>query len=116
LKKQVEELKAAISKNAVSINNSLTKTAISPVAHIKQINPNPFNVSITIGYYVPQTAGKAVVEIFSSNGQLLKTLPVSQTGEGFIDLDAAAFSSDTYTCVLKVNGIRVDSKQIVHTK
>jgi flagellar hook assembly protein FlgD len=86
------------------------------VAHLNQNAPNPFNSTTVISYYLPETKQNASIEIVSSNGQLVKTLPLTQKGNGQLSIKAREFSAGTYYYILKVDGVKADSKQMVLVK
>jgi len=84
-------------------------------AHLNQNTPNPFNSNTIISYYVPEKSN-ASIEIVSSNGQLIKTYPVTQKGNGQLSIKAGELSTGTYHYVLMADGVKVDSKQMVFAK
>jgi hypothetical protein len=51
-----------------------------------------------------------------SNGQLMKTYPITQKGNGQLSIQAGELSTGVYHHVLKVDGAKVDSKEMVLTK
>jgi hypothetical protein len=85
-------------------------------AHLDQNAPNPFNTAPVISYYVPETKQNASIEIVSLNGQLVKTFPLSQKGNGQLSIKAGELSAGTYYYVFKVDGVKADSKQMVLVK
>ncbi len=117
LKKEVENLKAMMNSNSFTANSTLDKpSAPASLAYLKQNTPNPFNAVTTVAYYVPQTNGSAAIKLVSANGQLLKTFALTQTGNGQVRIDGSALPAGTYSCVLLVNGVKMDAKQMVVIK
>jgi len=47
---------------------------------------------------------------------LIKTFPLAQKGSGQLSIKAGELSAGTYYYVLKVDGAKVDSKQMVLVK
>ena len=119
LKSDIEELKQSITQSSSKSDQSsknITKTTLNlSAAHLNQNTPNPFNSNTIISYYVPEKSN-ASIEIVSSNGQLIKTYPVTQKGNGQLSIKAGELSTGTYHYVLMADGVKVDSKQMVFAK
>jgi hypothetical protein len=84
LQSDVEDLKKRIGASSAITNQISTISKESSglsVAHLNQNTPNPFNSNTIISYYLLETKGNASIEIVSSNGQLVKTYPVTQKGK-----------------------------------
>jgi hypothetical protein len=64
------------------------------------MNPNPFNGTTTISYYVP----------------INKAIQINQSGKGAIDLKASDIPLGVYQYSLVVNEKVIDEKQMLHTK
>ena len=104
------------SHNKSVLKYFLKETFGLPVAHLNQNTPNPFNTATVISYYLPETKGNASIEVVSSKGQLVKTFPLTQKGNGQLSIKAGELSAGTYYYVLKVDGAKVDSKQMILVK
>jgi len=120
LKKLVEKLEQQItaitSSPSVQNASSATQTKIMlSSAYLKQNTPNPFNGATSISYYVPENKN-AFVEITTANGQLIKNVPLTQKGNGQLFIEAGTLKTGIYYYTLKVDGVKVDTKQMVLAK
>ncbi|HEY6977868.1 MAG TPA: tail fiber domain-containing protein [Chitinophagaceae bacterium] len=119
LQSDMEDLKriTGLSPGTTNQPSAISKeTTGLPVAHLNQNTPNPFSAATIIGYYLPETKQNAAIEVVSSNGQLIKTFPLTQKGNGQLSIKAGELSAGTYYYVLKVDGAKIDSKQMMLTK
>jgi len=110
----VEALKKGINNTATS-NLSNAKTINNSAAYLKQNVPNPFNSSTSISYYVPENKN-AIIEIVSLSGQAVKTYPITQKRNGQLLINTGTLQPGTYYYSLKVDGVNVDSKQMILVK
>ena len=58
----------------------------------------------------------AFVEITAANGQLIKTSPLTQKGNGQLFIEAGTLKTGIYYYTLKVDGVKVDTKQMILAK
>jgi len=115
LKSTVDQMKQSISSSSQS-SPVITKARELSAARLIQNAPNPFRESTSINYYLPQNKNNATIEIVSANGQLVKSIPLTQKGNGQISLNSGELSAGTYFYALKINGVKIDSKQMVVMK
>src|SRR4030095_2999906 len=115
LKSIVDQMRQSISLSSQS-SSLITKTSELSGARLIQNAPNPFRESTSINYYLPQNKNNATIEIVSANGQLTKSIPLTQKGNGQISLNSSELSAGIYFYTLKVDGVKVDSKQMVMMK
>ncbi|HEX5154946.1 MAG TPA: tail fiber domain-containing protein [Parafilimonas sp.] len=118
--RKIEDLttlvKQLLQTHASSTDNSLLKNANSAVkASLEQNAPNPFTQNTVINYYVPQTAGRASINITDINGRLIKTVTAAK-GNGKITIEKGQLNSGTYVYSLYVDGNVVHTKQMVLTR
>ena len=78
--------------------------------------PNPFNNQTEIKYNLPENAENAVINVYSLNGNLLLTKPITQLGNGCVTISGNELEAGTYIYTLSVNGVEVDSKRMVLVK
>ena len=78
-----------------------------------QNTPNPFTAETEIKYFVPVNADNAVIYVFSLNGNLLLTKPITQLGNGSIIINGNELEAGMYIYTLAVDGQEVDSKRMI---
>jgi hypothetical protein len=88
-------------------------TTIGSGASLEQNVPNPFTHSTSIGYTLPQQFATAQITITDNDGKTLKTVSVSGSGKGVLNVDAATLVSGAYYYSLIVDGKLVATKQMV---
>lgn len=85
-------------------------------AVLYQNSPNPFSSATVIEYYIPDSATTANLFIFTLNGELLETYPVTAFGHGSISIDGATLNAGMYLYSLVVDEQIVDTKRMILTK
>ncbi len=120
LQNQLNEIRAQVASLASSgtINKeNITTTSIQlSSARLEQNAPNPFNQSTQISYYIPQTAGNAMIMVTDINGRNIKSVQLSAMGSGQISLQTSQLMSGTYTYSLYVDGNLIDTKKMILAK
>lgn len=114
LEADVTELKDLV-KSLIAANNtnneSIQTTSIES-ARLGQNMPNPFNETTQIPYAIPENSAKASITIHSINGQLIKTIPITNFGEGVLELQTVGLGNGQYTYTLEVDGRAIDVKKM----
>jgi len=119
LQAEIVEMKAIV--QAV-LNNQNTDTNRQNIqldgrgAYLEQNQPNPFNHNTSIKYNIPIDATDAVVNIFGTNGQLIHSESITNTGKGELQIKAGTIAAGTYNYSLIINGNIVDTKRMVIVK
>ena len=120
LQNQLNEIRAQVASLASlgTINKeNITTTSIQlSSARLEQNAPNPFNQSTQISYYVPQTAGNAMIMVTDINGRNIKSIQLGAMGSGQISLQTSQLMSGTYTYSLYVDGNLIDTKKMILAK
>lgn len=93
-----------------------TDVGLDDDAVLYQNTPNPFSENTEIEYYVPSDATSAEIYVFSLNGLLLQTYPVSNFGHGTVIVSGSSLDAGMYVYALVVNGQIVDSKRMLLTR
>jgi hypothetical protein len=83
---------------------------------LEQNSPNPFNDKTVIHFYIPEGSHTASVRIVDYTGRTIKTMDVSNTGKGEIDIDAASLDDGIYTYSLIVDGKTIATHSMVHQR
>lgn len=91
------------------INNS---TGISATAVLYQNQPNPFNQNTVIKYFIPEHINSAVIKITNTFGQEIRSLVITQKGNGQLSIAAGSLPAGSYYYTLFTDGKKADAKQM----
>ena len=110
-----------ISSFGIGTRKKATVTGFSSMpavtkAVLYQNSPNPFNNQTEIKYNLPENAENAAINVYSLNGNMLLSKPITQTGNGSITINGNELEAGTYIYTLSVDGVEVDSKRMVVVK
>ncbi|MBR3568117.1 MAG: tail fiber domain-containing protein [Salinivirgaceae bacterium] len=94
-------------------NESTFEDDITTNAFLFQNTPNPFSTQTEIRYFLPENVENACIYVFSLNGNLLLTKPITQLGNGSIIISNSELSAGMYIYTLAINGVEVDSKRMI---
>jgi hypothetical protein len=100
----------------IELATSVNQKSSTPDAVLYQNTPNPFSAKTELKYSVPESAEKAVINVYALNGNMLLSKPITQTGSGGITVNGSELEAGTYIYTLLVNGVEVDSKRMILTK
>lgn len=96
LQKQIDELKTIVMqlKNTGTVNpmTNTTELEISS-AKLEQNAPNPFNRNTTISYFLPQSVNKAMMQIVTIDGKIIKAVPLTAKGKGQLIIKAGELAA-----------------------
>ena len=84
-------------------------------AFLYQNTPNPFTNQTEIRYYLPENAENSVLYVFSLNGNMLLSKPLTETGNGSITISNSELQAGMYVYTLAIDGVEVDSKRMILT-
>lgn len=99
------------SKSGSGLFNNLQTTAL-----LYQNVPNPFSAATTIEYYLPQGVTEATLYVFTLNGMLMQTHPITARGAGSVTVSGSSLSAGMYVYTLVADGQIVDSKRMILTE
>jgi hypothetical protein len=83
---------------------------------LNQNVPNPFAENTSITYYIPENSGYAQIIFNDNTGKIIKTVDLTEKGNGILNVFADNLSSGIYTYSLVIDGKIIDSKRMVRTK
>lgn len=101
---------SAKTTESIELTPSDTKT------YLMQNAPNPFYHKTLIQYYVPETAGSALLEINNMEGRVVFSEPIAQKGVGIYTLSGNKLTAGTYLYSLRIDGKVVATKEMILTK
>lgn len=106
--------KKMLAPSATNENETIEEN-VSTNAFLYQNTPNPFSIQTKINYYLPENAECAVLYVFTLNGDMLLSKPITSIGNGSVTINNSELKSGMYIYTLVVNGIEVDSKRMILT-
>ena len=101
---------------SATVKTSIEETDVATNAFFFQNNPNPFNYSTEIKYFIPDGSGKAALYIFNLQGNLIKSVSISNSGQGSVIINASELQPGMYVYSLLINGQEVDTKRMILTE
>ncbi len=116
LRKSNEELRELVNELAETIAVSkeskidASLTGKEDIALLKQNAPNPFNGETEVKYFIPASAKAANIMITTNNGQVVKTIGITEKGEGVLSLTTSDIPVGNYHYTLSVDGKVIDTK------
>src|SRR6185437_5340222 len=78
--------------------------------------PNPFSVGTKINYYLHEGTMGANIVFYDTYGNMIKTVQLSQTGNGTLNITPDNLSNGIYSYSLIVNGAVIDTKKMLLQK
>ncbi len=117
---QIERLEQRLSDMEKSMGTSRQKeSANAPAAFnnvkLSQNRPNPFSDVTTIDYEIPMDATNASLDIFSMDGQLLRSYNI-EGGLGTVEIRSDALQSGTYVYAININGTNMATNIMIIQK
>jgi hypothetical protein len=117
LEKKVESSDKKDSKSKSSgVSTDIIESDITTNAFLFQNTPNPFNYTTEIKYFIPNGYGKAALYIFNLQGNLIKSVSISDSGHGNVTINASELQPGMYLYSLLINGKQVDTKRMILTE
>jgi len=114
---QINELKGVVDKllaarTAPQKTNNYTLPLLQK-ARLGQNQPNPFNETTLIDYYLPENVQTASIQVTSLSGQVLGAVQILEKGQGQVNIQAQTYPTGTYNYSLIVDGRVVETKKMV---
>ena len=102
-------------KSHSSTNANSTNVDLSNIQAVvlSQNSPNPFNEQTTISCFLTDDVGKAEMLFYDANGTLIKTVELTQRGQGQLNVFAQDLTNGMYTYTLVVDGNIFATKKMV---
>ena len=118
LQNQVEILTGLVNRLIENDNNFTSnpkKISVSN-ASLEQNFPNPFNQTTTIRYTLPETFQSAQIVVANMFGNKIRQIPVFDSGQKSITIEAGALPAGMYAYSLYVDNVLIDTKKMILTK
>jgi len=105
----------SLQAQTTSCQSPNTRNVVAGVGYpqLLQNEPNPFNSSTLIRYYLPSAISNAVLKITDSNGKELGSYRLVNTGHSYVNVETEYISSGVYVYSLLVGDKVVDSKKMI---
>ncbi|MBK8845588.1 MAG: tail fiber domain-containing protein [Bacteroidetes bacterium] len=118
LEDRLTQMEKDLSQCCLSHNEKATNTdiVVSDIAKLEQNAPNPFNQNTTIKVYIPAKTVTAKLMVYSATGQTVKTVDIQSKGLNTITIEGSELQSGIYNYTLFIDGLVIDSKQMILTK
>ena len=114
------QLSSCCSSNARTQNPTTNQTNVtldnSQNIVLNQNVPNPFAEQTVITYNLPESVQKAQLLFYDATGKLIKSVDLTDRGNGQINVFANDLSNGIYSYALVVDGQIADTKRMVKTK
>lgn len=111
-----ETIKDSSPAQKTKSNSTVEETNALTYPILEQNNPNPFNTSTIIGYYLPNSITSASIFIYDMNGVQLKSYLINVRGKGNITIQGSEFNAGMYLYALIADGKVIDTKRMILTK
>jgi hypothetical protein len=107
LKNEIKELKELLKQNTMNVDMGIS----SNEAKLYQNAPNPARGETEIKYYLPKESGDASISIYNLSGQLVKTIPMKEKGNGSIHI--TGLQGGSYLYQMSIGAKNIDSKKML---
>lgn len=116
LEDRIKNLENTVEELKNMLMNKGTSSAISSssdIARISQNVPNPAKNETSISYYLPQNVKSASLEVYTISGQLVKSLPLREKGNGTIIISGSDLPAGNYVYKMTTDGKVTGSKKML---
>ncbi len=104
------------SSSAITNVQSILLSASVNAPLLYQNIPNPFSVGTKINYYLPEGTIGATLVFYDTYGNQMKTVELSQTGNGTLNITPDNLTAGIYSYSLIVNNTVIDTKRMILQK
>ncbi len=118
LQQQINELKTLLMVQSGKTERTNQAVSLSDKNSVvlNQNVPNPFAEQTLISYSIPTNTGKAQLHFYDATNKLIKSVEITEKGEGQVTVFASDLSNGLYTYTLVVDGKIMDTKKMVKNK
>lgn len=115
----VQDLKQQV-KNLQGENKSIKRQKLTDDLYTQTVlyqnNPNPFDISTEIRYYLPADVQDASIYIYDMNGTQIKEYTITNSGDGSVTIQGSELKAGMYLYSLIADGQVIDTKRMILTK
>ncbi len=80
---------------------------------LRQNVPNPFRNSTRISFYMPENSNDAKIEIWNLSGELIKSIDITDKGDGAVNFNAENLTNGQYFYTLIIDGQVAETKKMI---
>jgi hypothetical protein len=91
----------------------LTSPSAKPAITLRQNVPNPFSDQTVISFIIPQSVSNAQLIIYDHAGNAVRTINLTQRGEGSATINASNLGHGLYTYTIVADGLMSESRKMV---
>ena len=102
--------------SADELEESLDSPGGSSKLELLQNTPNPFDQSTTIRYYLPEGTQKAQLFVYNIDGQQVRSMELTETGEGAMTITAGELGAGIYFYTLYADGEVSQTRKMILTE
>ncbi len=99
-----------------SVNSKDIELSNKNIIVLNQNIPNPFQDQTIINYYLPDNFTHAQIIFLEESGKLIKTVELTEKGNGQLNVFGNDLTSGIYTYSLIVDGQTIETKKMVKAK
>ena len=127
--KMIDSLKADVAKCCTAterINNNDSQGKSETTLQVELANknetilyqnePNPFDGSTVIRYFIPETSGNAYIGFYDMYGKEIKKLEIKEKGFGKVEANTENLASGIYSYSIIINDKMVETKKMMKNK
>lgn len=107
-----EQIRINISQQ-IKQTKSDQQIVLNDTPKLLQNEPNPFNNSTVIKYYLPANTVGAIIKIADIHGRLINTYTLKNTGYSELEVLTGNVAQGTFTYTLEINGKVIESKKML---
>lgn len=105
-----------LNKNNTGENPIGTIELKSGAAFLYQNQPNPFDNSTVIRYFIPDNGGSAKIIFMDETGKTINEAIITEKGMGSLNVISSELANGIYTYSLQIDGKILDTKKMLKTK
>jgi hypothetical protein len=97
-------------------SNPLNKGKLEDAPILEQNEPNPFNQTTIIRYYIPKYAQKTNILVKNTEGKIVGDYNIAEKGHGSIQVNSGLLSAGSFYYSLIIDGSLIDTKKMILLK
>jgi hypothetical protein len=98
------------------INSTINRGILEDAPLLEQNEPNPFNQTTVIRYYIPESAQRNNIVVKNMEGKTVGDFNITEKGHGSIQINSGLLSAGSFYYSLIIDGSVIDTKKMILTK